>query len=178
MLEALKSVMKAFPNGRSFADIGCYTLGALPPYEAIHSCVDMGASISMAIGAARAGLHPATAVIGDSTFIHSGLTPLVDAVLEDTPITVLILDNSTVGMTGGQRTAASGPDLLRIVRGLGVPEAHVRPVTPLPKERDAIARVIREEIDHPGVSVIIAQRMCIQEAKRRAKDAKKGDEQS
>jgi indolepyruvate ferredoxin oxidoreductase alpha subunit len=176
MFEALKSVVQTFANGRSFADIGCYTLGALPPYEAIHSCVDMGASISMAIGAARAGLHPAVAVIGDSTFVHSGMTPLLDAVLENTPITVLILDNSTVGMTGGQHTAATGPDLVRIVKGIGVPEAHVRLVHPLPKERDSIARIIREEIGHPGVSVIIAQRMCIQEAKRRAKGPKKGDE--
>ncbi len=176
MYEAMKSVLKDHAHARSFADIGCYTLGALPPYEAIHSCVDMGASISMAIGAARAGLHPAVAVIGDSTFMHSGMTPLVDAVLEDTPITVVILDNSTVGMTGGQHTAATGPDLVRVVRGLGVPEAHLRVVNPLPKERDAISKVLAEEIAHRGVSVIIAQRICIQEAKRRARDEKKGGE--
>ncbi|MHC4473842.1 MAG: thiamine pyrophosphate-dependent enzyme, partial [Planctomycetota bacterium] len=123
-LESLKAAMAGQANGRAFADIGCYTLGALPPYEAIHSCVDMGASVAMAIGAARAGLHPSVAVIGDSTFMHSGLTPLVDAALEDTPMTLLILDNSTVGMTGGQPTAASGDVLVRTVIGLGVPEEH------------------------------------------------------
>ena len=60
--------------GRVFSDIGCYTLGALPPYNAINSCVDMGASVTMAKGAADAGLHPSVAVIGDSTFTHSGMT--------------------------------------------------------------------------------------------------------
>ena len=66
------------------ADIGCYTLGALPPYRAIESCVCMGASIGMAKGAADAGLRPVVAVIGDSTFLHSGVTPLMDAVADDT----------------------------------------------------------------------------------------------
>ena len=65
-----------------FSDIGCYTLGALPPYNAINSCVDMGASITMAIGASDAGLIPSVAVIGDSTFTHSGMTGLLDAVIK------------------------------------------------------------------------------------------------
>ena len=65
-----------------FSDIGCYTLGALPPYNIINSCVDMGASVTMAIGAADAGLHPSVAVIGDSTFTHSGMTGLLDAVVK------------------------------------------------------------------------------------------------
>jgi indolepyruvate ferredoxin oxidoreductase alpha subunit len=171
--EALKIAMAPFADSRAFSDIGCYTLGALAPYEAIHSCVDMGASISMAIGAARAGLRPAIAVIGDSTFMHSGMTPLVDAALEDTPITVVILDNSTVAMTGGQTTAATGEQLPRVVRGLGVPEGHVRVVHPSGKERDNIARILREEFEHPGVSVIIAERTCVQEVKRLAREKRK-----
>jgi indolepyruvate ferredoxin oxidoreductase alpha subunit len=175
-LEALKTAMLGQPNGRAFSDIGCYTLGALPPYEAIHSCVDMGASVAMAIGAARAGLHPSVAVIGDSTFMHSGMTPLVDAVNEDTPITLVILDNSTVGMTGGQTTAASGDVLNRVVRGLGAPEEHVVTVNPVPKQRDHMTRVMKEEIDHQGLSVVIATRACIQEVKRKAKAKKKGME--
>jgi indolepyruvate ferredoxin oxidoreductase alpha subunit len=176
-LEAMKAALKPFSGGRAFADIGCYTLGALPPYEAIHSCVDMGASISMAVGAARAGLAPAVAVIGDSTFVHSGMTPLMDAILEDTPVTVVILDNSTVGMTGGQQTAASGPNLERLVKGLGVPEAHVRIVNPISRERDTITRVLNEEFEHQGVSVVIAARICIQEIKRgKKKKAKLAEE--
>jgi indolepyruvate ferredoxin oxidoreductase, alpha subunit len=165
-LEAMKAALKPHVNGRAFADIGCYTLGALPPYEAIHSCVDMGASISMSIGAARAGLSPSVAVIGDSTFVHSGMTGLMDAVLEDTPVTVVILDNSTVGMTGGQKTAASGPNLERLVKGLGVPEEHVQVVNPISRERDNISRILTEEFEHPGVSVVIAARICIQEIRR------------
>ena len=175
-LEAMKAALKPHPGGRVFADIGCYTLGALPPYEAIHSCVDMGASVSMAIGAARAGLSPSVAVIGDSTFVHSGMTPLMDAILEDTPVTVIILDNSTVGMTGGQKTAACGPNLERLVKGLGVPEDHVRLVNPTSKERDNITRVLTEEFAHKGVSVVLASRICIQEIRRGKKSKKVGAE--
>lgn len=175
---AMKVALKPFKGGRVFADIGCYTLGALPPYEAIHSCVDMGASISMAIGAARAGLSPAVAVIGDSTFVHSGMTGLMDAILEDTPVTLVILDNSTVGMTGGQKTAASGPDLEKLVRGLGVPEKHVRIVNPISRERDTITRVLNEEFEHQGVSVVIAARICIQEIKRGTKRKKQAAEEA
>jgi len=176
MFESLKKAMKPFADGRSFSDIGCYTLGALPPYEAIHSCVDMGASIGMAIGAARAGLHPAAAVIGDSTFVHSGMTPLMDAVIEDTPVTVIILDNSTVGMTGGQQTAATGPAIPKLVEGLGVPKEHIRLVDPLPKQRDVISQVLTEEFAHPGVSVVIAARICIQERKRQKRSKKSAEE--
>ncbi len=71
---ALNEVVKEYPDARVFADIGCYTLGALPPFRAIDTCLDMGASITMAKGAADAGVFPAIAVIGDSTFTHSGMT--------------------------------------------------------------------------------------------------------
>ena len=84
---ALNEVLKEYENPRVFGDIGCYTLGFLPPYRAIHSCVDMGASITMAKGAADAGQWPAVAVIGDSTFTHSGMTGLLDAVNENAPPT-------------------------------------------------------------------------------------------
>ena len=80
-----------------FSDIGCYTLGALPPYNAVQSCVDMGSSIAMAHGAAKAGAHPVICTIGDSTFTHSGMTPLIGAAHEDADMTVIILDNATVG---------------------------------------------------------------------------------
>jgi len=102
MFDFLRDALPDYPGARVFSDIGCYTLGALPPYEAIHSCVDMGASLSMAKGAAEAGVHPSIAVIGDSTFTHSGLTGLLDIVEDRSPVTVIISDNMTTGMTGGQ----------------------------------------------------------------------------
>ncbi len=157
---ALNKVMKKYGPGHVFSDIGCYTLGALPPYNAINTCVDMGASITMAKGAADAGLHPAVAVIGDSTFTHSGMTGLLDAVIENTPITVIIMDNSMVAMTGGQDSHAANR-LVQICQGLGVDPEHIRTITPLPRTRDQLAQMIEEEINYPGVSVIIPSRPCV-----------------
>ena len=108
--KALNEALQDYSKGRVFSDIGCYTLGALPPYEAINSCVDMGASITMAKGAADAGLTPSVAVIGDSTFTHSGITGLLDAVNDKSNIKVIILDNSTTAMTGGQPSSAYRKD--------------------------------------------------------------------
>ncbi len=165
--KALLEVTRALGPGHVFSDIGCYTLGALPPFEAIDSCVDMGASISMAKGAADAGLAPTVAVIGDSTFTHSGLTPLLDAVWENSPITVFILDNDTTGMTGGQDAVGKGK-IEQICLGLGVPREHVRVLVPLPKNHEANIQVLREEIlGHQGVSVVIARRECIQTSRRK-----------
>lgn len=162
----LTEVMQDTPEGRVFSDIGCYTLGALPPFEAIATCVDMGASISMAKGAADAGLHPSVAVIGDSTFTHSGITSLLDAVYENSRITVVILDNETTGMTGGQPSHATGR-LESIVTGLGVDPQHVLTVVPLKKNHDENTAVLRREIEHHGLSVIIARRGCIQVGPRK-----------
>ena len=166
---ALNEAMKAFDSGRVFSDIGCYTLGALPPYRAIESCVDMGASISMANGAAHAGMRPVVCAIGDSTFTHSGMTPLLDAAAVDTPVTVFIMDNSTVAMTGGQPTYGTDGGIERIVRGLGVPDEHIILINPVPKEHEKNVGIIKKELEHEGLSVIIAQRECIEELKRRKK---------
>ncbi len=157
-----------YGQGRVFADIGCYTLGALPPFNAINTCVDMGASITMAKGASDAGLVPSVAVIGDSTFTHSGMTGLLDAVIENTPITVVISDNATTGMTGGQSSAANGR-LVDICKGLGVHPDHIRVMIPLKKNHEENLRIIKEELAYNGVSVIIPQRECIQTAARRKK---------
>ena len=105
------------------------------------------------------------AVIGDSTFTHSGMTGLLDAVNERADITVIISDNLTTGMTGGQDSAGTGR-LEQICAGIGVDPAHIRTVVPLPKNREEMKAVIREEIAHRGVSVIIPRRECIQTAKR------------
>lgn len=168
MYAALNEVLREYDNSRVFSDIGCYTLGFLPPYRAIHSVVDMGASITMAKGAADAGQFPSVAVIGDSTFTHSGMTGLLDAVNEKTNMTVLISDNLTTGMTGGQDSAGTGR-LESICRGIGVEPEHVRVVVPLPKNMEEMKQVIREEINYPGVSVIIPRRECIQTARRHNK---------
>ena len=166
---ALNEALVSYGKGRVFSDIGCYTLAALPPLEAINSCVDMGASITMAKGAADAGLVPAVAVIGDSTFTHSGITGLLDAIIARSPITVLILDNSTTGMTGGQPSAAFGR-LADICKGLGVEEEHIRILKPLRKNHEENVRAISEELAYQGVSVIIPTRECIQTLNRRMRD--------
>jgi len=164
---ALNKAMKEYTKGNVFSDIGCYTLGAYPPYRAVQTCVCMGASVSMAKGGADVGIHPSIAVIGDSTFGHSGLTPLLEAATADTNMTVLVLDNSTVAMTGGQPSYASGGRLLRMIEGLGVAREHIRVIEPLPKNLDKNALIIKEEIDHPGLSVIVPVRECLEEAKKK-----------
>ncbi len=168
LYSALSEVMAEAGPGRVFSDIGCYTLGALPPYNMVNSCVDMGASVTMAVGAADAGLFPAVAVIGDSTFTHSGMTGLLDAVLKDSPITLIISDNSTTGMTGGQKSQATDR-LESICLGLGVDPAHLKLIVPLRKNHEENKSVIRTELNHKGLSVILARRECIQTASRNKK---------
>jgi indolepyruvate ferredoxin oxidoreductase alpha subunit len=164
--KALNEALTIFENPQVFSDIGCYTLGALPPLEAVHSCVAMGASIGMAAGAAHAGYTPAVAAIGDSTFSHGGITPLLSAVQQGVNLNVIVLDNSTVGMTGTQRSMSTGDALDQIVLGTGVPEEHMRIIEPTPKKHDANVEVIREELAFDGTSVIIARRSCIEAIKR------------
>ncbi len=158
--KALVDAVTEFEHPNLFSDIGCYTLGALPPYKAVHSCVDMGASIAMAHGAAQAGAHPVLCTIGDSTFTHSGMTPLIGAVKADANMTVILLDNSTVAMTGTQETLASGDELLNVLKGLGVKDMQV--FEPIPKNHDAIVELLRKSMAHRGLSVLIARRSCIQ----------------
>ena len=165
---ALNAVMKDYPQGRAFSDIGCYTLGWLPPFKAIQTCVEMGASITMALGASFSGIRPAVAVIGDSTFTHSGMTGLLDAVNEKADVTICISDNLTTGMTGGQDSAGTGR-LEAICEALGVDPAHIRTFVPLPANYPEMEKVLREEIEYHGVSVIISRRECIQTLRRHAK---------
>ncbi|MBW6464182.1 MAG: indolepyruvate ferredoxin oxidoreductase subunit alpha, partial [Firmicutes bacterium] len=151
-------------------DIGCYTLGALAPLEAIDSCVCMGASIGMALGMARA--NPASAektvaVIGDSTFLHSGITPLLDAVYNKAPITVLILDNSITAMTGHQDHPGTGTSLQgeeapsvnieELCRSLGVRRVEVVDAFDLKEVRAKI----KEELAAKEPSVVIVRRPCV-----------------
>ncbi|MFZ5649713.1 MAG: indolepyruvate ferredoxin oxidoreductase subunit alpha [Bacillota bacterium] len=151
-------------------DIGCYTLGGMSPLEGMDSCVCMGASISMAHGIDMAApdLRGRTvAVIGDSTFMHSGITSLLDVVCNNGNTTVLILDNSTTAMTGHQNHPGTGKtlmgrdapavDLEMLVKSLGV--KRVRTVDPL--DIVQLEEALKEEVAAPGPSVIIGRRPCI-----------------
>jgi indolepyruvate ferredoxin oxidoreductase alpha subunit len=155
-----------------FSDIGCYTLGAYPPFSAVHACVDMGASISMAIGAAKAGAHPVICTIGDSTFTHSGMAPLLQAAVEDVNITVVLLDNAAVAMTGGQDAFVTGDQFLRLMRGLGVDPRHLFQFDPVKKDHAKNVELMRQEIAHRGLSVLIACRPCIHLKRRDVEAAK------
>lgn len=164
---ALNDALSQYESPKVFGDIGCYTLGFLKPFNAIDTCVDMGASITMAKGAADAGQFPAVSIIGDSTFTHSGMTGLLDAINENTNMLVIISDNLTTGMTGGQDSQGTGK-LEDICRGLGADPAHVRTIDSLPKNHEEMKALFTEEINYPGLSVVISRRECIQTARRHA----------
>lgn len=172
MYKALNEALGKYTKGRVFSDIGCYTLGALPPYESIYSCVDMGASVTMAKGAADAGMVPSVAVIGDSTFTHSGITGLLDAVNDKSNIVVVISDNESVSMTGGQESSALGK-IESICKGVGVDPNHIRVLVPLKKYHDLMVQTFEEEIAFNGVSVLVFRRECVQAAARRVRKEKK-----
>ncbi|MCE9636849.1 MAG: indolepyruvate ferredoxin oxidoreductase [Planctomycetes bacterium] len=166
--DAIKSALAAEGAAHPIVagDIGCYTLGALPPYRTMESCLCMGASIGMARGAAAAGLSPALAVIGDSTFLHSGVTSLMDAVAENAHMTVVILDNEAVGMTGAQPTVLPDSRLEPIVRGVGVDPDHIHVQEAHPRCVEQMTALLRKTFAHPGLSVVIFVRQCIPAAKK------------
>ncbi|MCL6636294.1 MAG: 4Fe-4S binding protein, partial [Peptococcaceae bacterium] len=156
-------------------DIGCYTLGAMPPLKAVDTCLCMGASITIAAGLHR--VEPArrqVAFLGDSTFFHSGVPGLINAVYNRARITVVILDNRTTAMTGHQphpglaRTAmgpAGGPlDMARLAEACGV--ELVRQVDPY--DLKAAGEAAREALNHPGPAVMIMKRECVALGKKGA----------
>ncbi len=151
-------------------DIGCYTLGAVPPLGSMDAVICMGASIGMAVGFDKADPEAhkhSVAVIGDSTFIHSGITGLIDAVYNKARVTVLILDNRTTGMTGHQEHPATGRtikkepthelDLAAVCRAVGVEDV----VTVDPGDLAATEKAVRAALANENVSVIIAKRPCV-----------------
>jgi len=156
-------------------DIGCYTLGALPPFEAEHTTFCMGASIGTAVGLKRAGHERVVAVIGDSTFVHAGIPPLIDAVYNGDKLTLVILDNTATGMTGSQPHPATGRnalgqpapklDLEAVCRAAGVEKVDVVDTW----QRKAIVRALNAAIAYDGPAVVIARGACQQlpEMKRR-----------
>ncbi|MCL2805253.1 MAG: thiamine pyrophosphate-dependent enzyme [Treponema sp.] len=151
------------------SDIGCYSLGVAPPLSAIESIVCMGACVGMAKGASDAGLKHAIAVIGDSTFIHSGITPLIDAVDSNTTMTVVILDNSSVAMTGCQPTIVPSENLKNLLIGCGVKKERVLELEAKPNLVEENAVKIKAEIEQKGPSVIILKRECLEAIRKRKK---------
>ncbi len=152
-------------------DIGCYTLGAYEPLNAVDTCLCMGASIGQAIGFAKAyrgeNKDRVVAVIGDSTFVHSGITPLIDAVYNKANIVVCILDNGTTAMTGHQEHPGTGKtirgedtmklDLEKLCLSIGVP--YVRVENPLNLKNTE--KALKEALEFNGPSVLIFRSPCV-----------------
>ncbi|MGI5939084.1 MAG: indolepyruvate ferredoxin oxidoreductase subunit alpha [Thermoleophilia bacterium] len=167
--------LRVFVSG----DIGCYSLGALPPFDAMHCSTCMGASISMAHGMAQVLEPPANprdklvVTLGDSTFFHTGINSLMDVAYNKSNILVLILDNRTTAMTGGQENPGTGKTLLRepaamvdiagLCRDMGI--ERVTQVDPY--DLEGIEKVLREELAAEGPSVVIAQAPCVLQFKVR-----------
>jgi indolepyruvate ferredoxin oxidoreductase alpha subunit len=151
------------------SDIGCYSLGATPPYSVPESLVCMGASVGMAKGAAEAGLKYSLGIIGDSTFIHSGITALIDAVTADTPMTLIILDNSVVAMTGCQPTIVPSEKLRQLILGCGVKPERLLELEAKKQFIDENAAKLKIEIEHRGLSVVIFRRECLEAFRKRQK---------
>ncbi len=156
-------------NARVAGDIGCYTLAAIEPLKAIDTTVAMGSSIGNAVGMARSGneTRPIVATIGDSTFLHSGIPPLIDAVYSNANITILLLDNHITAMTGGQDHAATG----RNIRGITTPRIDFAEMCKAVgvkwiREVDSydmgkLYQTVREATLYKGVSVVISNRPCV-----------------
>ena len=158
---ALNHAVADFTESIVTSDIGCYALGALPPLSAIETLLCMGASVGMARGASEAGRKNVVATIGDSTFLHSGITALVDAASTNTDMTLIIMDNSTTAMTGMQDTIVSSPRIKDIVLACGVEPEHLVEIKALHKHDAENTAIIKKEIEYHGLSVIIALRECI-----------------
>ena len=159
---ALKQIKGLIITG----DIGCYTLGALQPLSMIDTCVCMGASVSMAHGMSKAGRSKTIALLGDSTFVHSGITGLIDIVYNKGASTVIILDNSITGMTGNQNNPTNGltikgeptkqVDLKKLCEAIGVERVFIAD----PFELKTFTALVESELENDEPSVIIARRPC------------------
>jgi indolepyruvate ferredoxin oxidoreductase alpha subunit len=167
--------LSRMPNAVVCGDIGCYTLGASPPWSSVDTVLAMGASLGMAGGVAKAQEmaatpRPVVAVIGDSTFLHSGMQGLLNLTYQQANVTVLLLDNSATAMTGGQNNPANGRDLhggaapvkvdfAKLVEALGVRPERIRHADPY--ELPVFVKTLREEMKASGPSVIVTSRPCV-----------------
>jgi indolepyruvate ferredoxin oxidoreductase alpha subunit len=157
------------PGTAITSDIGCYSLGAVPPHSVPETIVCMGASVGMARGAAEAGIKYALGIIGDSTFLHSGIAGLIDAAAADIPMTVVILDNSIVAMTGCQKTILPSAGLRDLILGLGVNAEHLVELEAKKQLIDENAVKLKEELAYRGLSVVIFRRECLEAFRKRSK---------
>jgi len=156
-------------DSRVAGDIGCYTLSVIEPLNSMDTCVSMGSSIGNAVGMAKAGTEtkPIIATIGDSTFLHSGIPPLIDAVYNNANITVFLLDNHITAMTGGQDNPGTGKtlrgeetaqvDFTELVKSLGVKWVE----TVDSYDMASMYHSLREAVEFKGVSVVISDRPCV-----------------
>ncbi len=169
--DAFTAITRALENigvkdHRIFGDIGCYSLGVLPPLNGMNTVVEMGASLSMAFGAAMAGMSPSVGVIGDSTFFHSGMTTLLSAAKSHLNLNLIILDNSIVAMTGQQVPVAS--DIAPVLaKAVGFKEEQIHILTPLPRQTADNIAVLEKVFSKPGPSLIVFKRKCIQAMRRK-----------
>jgi indolepyruvate ferredoxin oxidoreductase alpha subunit len=165
---AIKSALKNIgkEDTRIFGDIGCYTLGVQDPYNAINTTVEMGASLSMAFGAAKVGYTPSIGIIGDSTFFHSGMPTLLSAAKSNVNVNLVILDNAIVGMTGQQYPVAA--DIApTIAEATGFKEEQIHVLNPLPKETENNTKILEEVFAKDEPSLIIFKRHCVQAMRKK-----------
>ncbi len=164
--EFYKSLVAAGPSFTA-GDIGCYTLGSAPPLKAMDTCLCMGASISKAAGISKQGVKRVAAVIGDSTFLHSGVPALISAVYNNADILVVIMDNASTAMTGHQPTPLTGItakgeqggkiSLEDLCKACGVASLEVID----PFNHESTEKLIGEKLEAKGVNVIISRRPCV-----------------
>ena len=165
-VDTFKALKEALANlgikdPRIFGDIGCYTLGVMPPFDMISTCVEMGASVGMALGAAQAGYEPAVGVIGDSTFVHSGLPTFVSFAKSNVNVNLVIMDNRITGMTGQQPTIVT--DVFeKMAESFGLSPDQIHLLTPLPKLHEENVKYLEKVLSQKRPDLIIFRRECIQ----------------
>ncbi|GIL16854.1 MAG: indolepyruvate oxidoreductase subunit IorA [Oligoflexia bacterium] len=150
---------------RVFGDVGCYTMGSQSPFFSIHTCVEMGASVGMTLGAANSGYSPAIGVIGDSTFIHSGLTSLVPFARSKKNVNLLIMDNRVVAMTG-QQVSTGHDELESMLIGLGMKKENIHVLSPLPSQTAKNTEILMEVLKKDEPSVVLFRRECVRSLQR------------
>ena len=157
--------LKELDNIATPSDMGCNTLGALPPYSVMDGNWAMGSSIGVACGLAAVGHERIVAIIGDSTFFHAGIPPLIEAVHENHKMTVLLLDNGVAAMTGGQpgahrsanKTIQQSIDLVRLIEAIGV---RCTPFDPHKLGQAGIKDLVENSFKEPGVKVLLYRSQC------------------
>ena len=170
-VDAFKAIRTALHNigvddPRVFGDIGCYTLGTLPPYSSIQTAVEMGASLGMALGASLVGMPHVIGLIGDSTFFHSGLTPLISLKECGGNVTFIVMDNRITAMTGQQKTVAVNI-VEELAKAAGLREDQVYTLKPLPKLLEENVAVLESVFRHEGPDLVVFRRNCVEAVRKK-----------